>query len=421
MSLPIEIVARRDLPLGMPARAFLRDYWQKRPLLVRGAFPRFLDPLTPNDLAGLACEELALSRLVAHDPRRDRWMLRNGPFNETDFAKLTRRDWTVLVQDVDKWDADVADLLTRFAFLPDWRIDDVMVSYAVDGGSVGAHVDQYDVFLLQGLGQRRWQISTDLSAPRDFRDDAELKLLREFAPTHEWTLQSGDMLYLPPGVPHHGVAVGECLTYSIGMRAPSQSELLVDFAETFADALPAELRFIDPDLQPSSADGEIDAAALVRLERAMPWLRVDGQLAALNGKAKRQMRERGTGGCSGSVDSSMLRTWFASFITRYRSAHTAMPRARRLTDTEFNRAFARHAEAVRNPWSRAAWLRSGRDARLFVAGTEHACSIRFARLVCCRAAIPLDRVRTSADRDALRSLIDLSHVTLNSPTRWRRQ
>jgi 50S ribosomal protein L16 3-hydroxylase len=417
MPLPIEIVARRDLPLGMSAKTFLRDYWQKRALLVRGAFSNFRDPLTPNDLAGLACEELALSRLVVHDSRSDRWTLRNGPFNDADFAKLTRRDWTVLVQDVDKWDADVAHLLTRFAFLPDWRIDDVMVSYAVDGGSVGAHVDQYDVFLLQGLGQRRWQISTDPSAPRDFRDDAELKLLRKFVPTHEWTLQSGDMLYLPPGVPHHGVAVGECLTYSIGMRAPSQAELLLDFAETFADGLAEELRFGDPDLEPSSGDGEIDGAAFVRLERAMPWLRVGPE--AGTGKAKEN--ERGTDGCSGSVGSSLLRTWFPRFITRYRSAHTAMPRTRRLTDSELDRAFARKAEAVRNPWSRAAWLRCGRGATLFVAGTDLACSIPFARLVCSRAAIPLGRVRTAQDRDALRSLIDLGHVTLSSPARRRRQ
>jgi len=421
MPLPIEIVARRDLPLGMPAREFLHDYWQKRPLLVRGAFPRFRDPLSPNDLAGLACTELALSRLVVHDARRDRWTLRNGPFDETDFGKLPRRDWTVLVQDVDKWDADVANLLTRFAFLPDWRIDDVMVSYAVDGGSVGAHVDQYDVFLLQGLGQRRWQISTNPSAPRDFRDDAELKLLREFAPTHEWTLQSGDMLYLPPGVPHHGVAVGECLTYSIGMRAPSLGELLVDFAEMFADRLPEELRFADPDLAPANGDGEIDEAAFVRLVRAMPWLSVEGVDGGRSTKKqKRRGRERGTDGCSGSVDSSVLRTWFPRFITRYRSAHTALPRARKLTDAELDRAFARQALAVRNPWSRAAWLRSGRGATLFVAGTDHACSVAFARLMCSRQAIPLERIRTRADRDALRSLIDLGHVTLDSPSRRRR-
>ena len=412
MTPPIEIVARRAHPLGMPPAAFLRDYWQKRPLLVRGAFAQFRDPLTPNDLAGLACEEMALSRLVAHERKRDRWSLRNGPFSEDDFATLPKRDWTILVQDVDKWDADVAALLDAFGFLPSWRIDDVMVSYAVDGGSVGAHVDQYDVFLLQGLGQRRWQISVDPNARKDFRDDADLKLLREFTPTHDWILEPGDMLYLPPGVPHHGVAIGECLTYSIGMRAPSKAELLLDFADALAEMLPEELRLADPDLLPAKSDGEIDEAAMVRVVRAMPWLSI-----ALDGKKKGKKNVGRTDGCSGSVDASMLRTWFLRFITSYRSAHAAAPRPRRIGDSEFARAFANGAEALRNPWSRAAWTREGRDALLSVAGTGYRSSIAFARLVASRAAIPLDKVQSTRDRDVLRSLIDAGHVTLTAGRR----
>ncbi|HEY6893489.1 MAG TPA: cupin domain-containing protein, partial [Rhodanobacteraceae bacterium] len=251
----IEVRAGATQKLGMPPARFLRDYWQKKPLLIRGAFADLRAPLTPDDLAGLSCEPSALSRIVVHENKRDRWKLRTGPFDAGDFAKLPKRDWTLLVQDVDKWDADVAALLPHFAFLPRWRIDDIMVSYAVDGGSVGAHVDNYDVFLLQGLGQRRWMISTDPHAPKATRDDADIKLLRAFAPTHAWVLEAGDMLYLPPGVPHHGVAIGECMTYSVGMRAPSRAELLVDFAETFAAEWPEELRFGDPDLAPSNGDG----------------------------------------------------------------------------------------------------------------------------------------------------------------------
>jgi 50S ribosomal protein L16 3-hydroxylase len=420
MTLPIEITARRTLPLGLPPARFLRDYWQKRPLLIRGAFPKFRDPLTPNDLAGLACEEMALSRLVVHEPRADRWALRNGPFAETDFARLPKCDWTVLVQDVDKWDADVAALLAHFAFLPAWRIDDVMVSYAVDRGSVGAHVDHYDVFLLQGLGQRRWRISTDPSAPKGFRTDAELKLLREFRPTHEWVLESGDMLYLPPGVPHHGVAVGECLTYSIGMRAPSRSDLLVDFAESLAETMPDEIRLGDGDLTPARGDGEIDEAAMRRVAVAMPWLSVGGDSV----KAKEKRREKtvgGTDGCSGDVDASMLRTWFGRFITRYRSAHTAAPRARTLSDSTFARAFDAHARAVRNPWSRAAWVRSGDGAQLFVAGEDFACSRAFARRICAATPVALDAVKSARDRNALRALVDAGHLTLVQPPRRRRR
>jgi len=408
----IEVRAtRHSLPLGMIAARFLREFWQKRPLLVRGAFPAFVDPLTPNDLAGLAGEPFALSRIVIQQPR-DRWRLRNGPFAAADFAKLPKRDWTLLVQDVDKWDCDVAALLDRFDFLPNWRVDDVMVSYAVEGGSVGAHVDQYDVFLLQGRGRRRWRINTEADAPQDFREDAEIKLLREFAPTHEWVLEPGDMLYLPPGVPHHGVAVGDCLTYSIGMRAPSSAELLLDFADAFAETLPDELRFGDADLIAATRCGEIDDAAFERVIRAMPWLRVADRLRDF--RRQRSVRERGTDGCSGSVDSSMLRTWFGRFITRYRSAHTAMPRTRPITDAQFERAFRGSNEGVRNPWSRAAWMRSPGGATLFVAGTEHVCSIPFAELVCSRTPMPLDRVRSRKDRDALRNLIDLGHVTLRT-------
>src|SRR5690606_24439702 len=174
-----------------------------------------------EDLAGLACEESALSRLILLDRATDAWWVRNGPFDDADFAALPQRDWTLLVQDVDKWDQDVAALLQSFDFLPRWRIDDIMVSYAVPGGSVGAHVDQYDVFLLQVGGRRRWRIDNRTDPPLEFRADAELRLLQQFDPSHEWLLEPGDMLYLPPGVPHHGVAEDACLTFSVGMRAPA--------------------------------------------------------------------------------------------------------------------------------------------------------------------------------------------------------
>lgn len=208
-SLPIEVRGSAKQPLGMSPAQFLRDYWQKRPLLIRQAFPDFVSPIEPNDLAGLAMEETSLSRLIIHDEGRDRWKVKTGPLTEKDFASTPDKNWTLLVQDVDKWDADVAALLEDFRFLPSWRMDDIMISYAEPGGGVGAHVDQYDVFLLQGLGQRHWAIDTNPDAPRDFRLDVELKQLQVFEPDHEWLLEPGDMLYLPPGVPHDGVAFGD--------------------------------------------------------------------------------------------------------------------------------------------------------------------------------------------------------------------
>ena len=250
---PIEVRGSARQPLGMPPAQFLRDYWQKHPLLIRNAFPDFVPPIQPEDLAGLACEEGALSRLIRHDEARGRWQVKSGPLSEADFAKTGDANWTLLVQDVDKWDADVAALLEPFAFLPSWRLDDIMISYAEPGGGVGAHVDQYDVFLLQGLGQRHWAISTNPEAPRDFRPDVELKQLAHFEPTHEWLLEQGDMLYLPPGVPHDGVAFGgPCMTFSIGMRAPSQAELTGDLADYLAERLHEDQRYADPDLASSS-------------------------------------------------------------------------------------------------------------------------------------------------------------------------
>jgi 50S ribosomal protein L16 3-hydroxylase len=387
---PIEIDAGRRPPLGMTPARFLRDHWQKRPLLVRGAFPRFRSPLTPNDLAGLACEPLATSRLVVHRARGDRWSVRHGPFAETDFARLPQRDWTLLVQDCDKLIAEVEQLLAPFRFIPDWRVDDVMTSYAVDGGSVGAHVDRYDVFLLQGIGHRRWQISTDPAAPVAFRDGLELKLLRAFEPTHAWTLGPGDLLYLPPGVPHHGVAVGACMTYSIGMRAPSLGELLVDWAEAAGDALADTPRYADPDLSPSRAPAEIAPAAFAR---------VDAMLRAAL-----------------AADGEARRDWFARFITRYRSAHVAAPRARALPWADFEQRLSRGATLHRSPWSRYAWRRAGRGAIAYLGGDAYRCSLRCARTLerSREYDAPGVRALTIGDRRALLDMLNAGHLVLGS-------
>jgi 50S ribosomal protein L16 3-hydroxylase len=350
---PIEVRARRGAMLGMAPAKFLRDYWQKKPLLIRGAFASAAW-IEPNDLAGLACEELALSRIVEHDPKRDRWKIRSGPFVEKDFAKLKDRNWTLLVQDVDKWDADVAAILPHFGFIPSWRVDDVMISYAEDGGGVGAHVDHYDVFLIQGIGRRRWRIDDRKGAPTEFRHDAELKLLRRFDPTYDWILESGDMLYLPPGVPHEGTAIGACMTYSIGMRAPSQAELLFDFAESMAEPLGEEARFIDPDLTPSDDANEITASAMKRVRAALPWL--------------------------SGVDDETLRDWFGRFITRYRAAHEAAPIPKPIHLDQLAKKLATQSVG-RNPWSRMAWARSGRGAVLFVAGDRFACPVDVAKTI----------------------------------------
>jgi 50S ribosomal protein L16 3-hydroxylase len=398
---PIEVVARARQFLGMPAARFLRDYWQKRPLLVRRALPDFEAPLTPEDLAGLACEETALSRLIRYDRASDAWSVRSGPFAESEFPGLPQQDWTLLVQDVDKWDADVAALLSHFDFLPRWRIDDIMISFAAPGGSVGAHVDQYDVFLLQGLGRRVWQIDASPAPSMAFRDDVELKLLREFHPTHEWTLEPGDMLYLPPGVPHHGVAIDACLTLSVGMRAPSQAELLVDFAEHVAAQLPETQRYADPDLSPAKQGGEIDADALARVEAALPWLRLEGVDAS-------DRRDE-------------LRRWFGSFITRYRSAGDVVAPPRAPTPAQIDTRLQSGARLVRHPYARYAWARAGRAADLFADGNRYSTSLAAARLLCAADALDAGDIATmaAADRAVVHELVGRGALLLTRPSRRR--
>ena len=390
---PLEIDARELPPLGMPPAQFLRDYWQKRPLLIRNAFPGFISPIQPEDLAGLACEEAALSRIVAHDRASDGWTLRSGPFAEDEFPGMPDHDWTLLVQDVDKWDEDVRALLAHFDFLPRWRIDDIMVSFAATGGSVGAHVDQYDVFLLQALGERRWQIDAGDNPPQAFRDDVELKLLREFHPTHDWVLQPGDMLYLPPGVPHHGVAVNPCLTFSVGMRAPSAAELIGDYLDTLVADADENLRYGDRDLSMPADPYEIDATAMGRVVEALNALRMN--------------------------DPDRLAGWFGRFITTYRNAGEVAPAPSVRSRIEIEWDLDHGAVLQRHPMSRLAWRKAARakkpgGAQLFCNGLEFVVPAKDAQRIA--AAETLDGALygtlSQAGRDAAFALYELGHYQL---------
>ena len=255
---------------GITPRQFLRDYWQKQPLLVRGALPGFSGLLSANELAGLACEEDVQSRLVLHV--RGQWRLEHGPFAEARFARLPRKNWALLVQSLNHHLPQAAALLQRFDFIPHARLDDLMVSYAPDGGGVGPHFDSYDVFLLQGQGRRVWRVSRqqDLTLV----DGAPLRILRHFQTEQEWLLEPGDMLYLPPHVAHWGIAVGDCMTYSIGFRAPSAQELAHQFLAYLQETLQLEGRYADPQLRLQAHPAEIGAPMVrqvTRMLRALRW------------------------------------------------------------------------------------------------------------------------------------------------------
>ena len=248
-------------PNGMSHDEFLRDYWQKKPLHIPAALTGFQDPLEPEELAGLACEDEIAARIILDNGNND-WQVRQNPFTEEDFTSLPETHWTVLVQDLNKHISELDLLLEAFAFLPAWRIDDIMASYAAPQGGVGPHTDQYDVFLLQGMGTRRWQISS-AKDDEELITNIDLKILKNFSAEEEFLLQPGDMLYLPPGVQHYGVSDKPCMTYSIGLRAPTQLELLGDYIDhcTLNQNDKSERRYRDPSLKNNNC-GEITADAI---------------------------------------------------------------------------------------------------------------------------------------------------------------
>ncbi len=327
---------------------FLRDYWQQRPLLIRNPWPAWRNPLEPDELAGLACERGVDARLVM-SPQPGEWMLDQGPFKPKRFGKLGAAPWTLLVQAVDHHVPTVADLLASFAFIPNWRVDDVMVSYAADGGGVGPHFDQYDVFLIQGLGQRRWQIGGRCDDATALLPHDDLRLLAAFEPVEEWLLDPGDILYLPPGIAHNGTAVGDdCMTYSVGFRAPSRRALVAAWTDSLLAELEDDDRYRDPGLKQQANSGEIGAASLDRLH---------AMITETLG------------------DRAAFARWFGAYSTTPKNAEIDWSPARALSSAHVRRALAKHPVLLRNPASRFAFVRTSPAAlTLFVDGEGYECS-----------------------------------------------
>lgn len=327
--------------------AFLRDSWQQKPLLIRQAFEAWSNPLDPDELAGLACEPGVESRLITQSG--DRWGLEHGPLAEERFGRMDKAPWTLLVQAVDHHVPEVAALLEPFRFIPNWRVDDVMVSYAVDGGGVGAHFDNYDVFLVQGLGQRRWQVGSRCDHATQLLPHDDLRLLANFEPTAEWILDPGDILYVPPGVPHNGIAVGDdCMTYSIGFRAPSRGELIAGWTQYLAGELEDDDRYADPGLSVQENPGEISREALGRL-REMVAERV--------------------------LDAAGFVRWFGEYSTAPKSHDIDWRPERPLTLEDVRSGVAARIPVLRNPASRFAFVAlAAGSLNLFVDGRTYPCS-----------------------------------------------
>ncbi|RRW39295.1 ribosomal protein uL16 3-hydroxylase [Ectopseudomonas oleovorans] len=371
-----------DTPLqllgGLTAREFLRDYWQKKPLLVRQAIPDFESPISPDELAGLALEEEVESRLVIEHGERP-WELQRGPFNEDSFQDLPERDWTLLVQAVDQFVPEVAELLEDFKFLPKWRIDDLMISFAAPGGGVGPHFDNYDVFLLQAHGHRRWQVGQMCDADSPLLPHADLKILAQFEPTDEWVLAPGDMLYLPPCLAHCGTAEDDCMTYSVGFRAPSAAEVLTHFTDFLGQFLPDEERYSDADIQPSEDPNQIQRDALERLK------------ALLNEHMS---------------DERLLMTWFGQFMTEPK--YPELVAGIEIEEEDFLGALEDGAILIRNPSARMAWSEVGEDLVLFASGQSRLVSARLRellKLICSADALHVENLGAWLADDEGRTLL----------------
>lgn len=326
--------------IDLDPAVFLAEYWQRKPLLIRNIRANFRPPLSSDELAGLALEDSIESRIV--EQRGDIWALLHGPFEETDFVR--NAPWTLLVQAVDHYAPEVAELQRWFDFIPRWRMDDVMVSYASDGGSVGPHYDNYDVFLLQGEGQRLWRLGQQCDSTTALMPHDELRILRNFELEKEYLLGPGDILYVPPGVAHWGIAQGECTTFSIGFRAPRVSDMLSRRTDELLSQMTDEEFFQDAGRLPAARAGEIETKDI---EQAVAQLRK-------------------------ALDHATGYNWFGELVTE--------PRYELDIDGEgIAKALALLAEGARSialsPHAKLAWIENAQDLTIFANGENFCCAL----------------------------------------------
>jgi len=346
--------------------AFLSGYWQKKPLLIRNPWAVWRNPIEPDELAGLACGDTVEARLITQAGKS--WVAEHGPFPEARFDVLGPARWTLLVQAVDHHVPEVAALIEPFRFVPNWRIDDVMVSLASDGGGVGPHFDRYDVFLVQGLGKRRWRIGAPCDDASELLPHDDLRLLASFETLNEWILEPGDILYVPPGVAHEGVALGEdCMTYSIGFRAPSRGELIDGWCDDLFAKMTDDDRYGDPDLRAQANPGEIAASAIDRLHAMVTKTMTDRDAFA---------------------------RWFGRYASTPKYPDIDWRPAGPIAIAQVRKRLAEAVPLVRNPASRFCFVRQGADGvLLFVDGECLECETEaaaFAELLCAQARITID-------------------------------
>jgi len=334
---------------GLTQQQFLDEFWQKKPLLIRQAFADFETPISPEELAGLACEPEIESRLIEERGQEGKaWQVSCGPLSDDDFARLPETHWTLLVQDVDKHLPELQYLLDPFRFIPDWRRDDLMISYAPEFGTVGPHTDGYDVFLLQAMGARRWQIGDQPIHEAKLIDGLELQILAEFKPDQSWDLQPGDLLYLPPNFAHHGVALNDCMTFSVGFRAATQVEVLDAVVNNLLEQQLGKVRYSDSNLLLSAHGSEVDEHAVERLKKMLHQA-IDNAEPILT---------QTLGKVATETKPSLL-----SLASEYMTGA--------ISKEELERLFSQGEELHRNHYLRFAWSENNGCGQLYMAGQAY--------------------------------------------------
>lgn len=331
---------------------FLQQHWQQKPLLVHRAIEVSELDIDPSELAGLCCDTEAPSRIVIEHGESP-WQLKVGPFEEKDFTSLPVSHWSLLINDIETYIPELTTLIESFRFLPDWRIDDLMISYATDQGSVGPHVDEYDVFLIQLQGVRRWTIDESPNFDSSFLLNTDLKILENFAPNQTWDLHPGDMLYLPPGVPHHGIAEGECMTLSVGFRAPSSGELVQSWLDDIGDSENFKTRYRDAKRKTQNEPGEISQNDLSELKTLL-------MQGIMN-------------------NSHSLDLWLGKYLTEGKRPDPALLEAFYIDDPlsqESTKGLLPDTDYQRFPGTRIAYLKNNQELFLFVGGSQYSLDLK---------------------------------------------
>lgn len=377
------MTSKNSPPLGhclgeTSAEEFLSHYWQKKPLLIRGAFAGIQSPISADELAGLACEENVNARLVLEKDGDYPWQVEFGPFEESRFSQLPKTHWSLLVSDVEKHLPETKFLLKAFRFIPDWRVDDLMISYAPEGGSVGAHTDAYDVFLIQLSGQRLWKIAQQF--PDETLDDVDLCILKNFSAEQEWLLDAGDMLYLPPNVAHHGIAQDDseaCLTASVGFRAPSLKAITSDFVNYLNENIHDTTRYSDNSASIPEHHAEISEQTVSQF--------VDYLKQGL------------------SIDREQVKNWLGQYSSDNKT-YEDLIEEQDVADYAELMAIAAQSTLEHSPYSHFLFSHTGSTALLFVNGHRYEVSQAFAESICNDDQLDfkqLQTVMTPADKEVL--------------------